>query len=312
MSSAHPIRVLGLVVARGGSKGVPRKNLRLIGGQAAAAYTGESALAARRLSRVILSTEDPEIADVGRRCGLEVPFCPPGGACRRHRPGISGGKHALQWMEEHAESFDALCLLQPTNPLRRPEDIDGCVELLEASGADAVVSILAVPAEYNPHWVYFRGADGHLRLSTGEDAPLPRRQELPPAFHREGSVYVTRRDVIMHDDTLYGTKLLAILWIPHAASTSIRCPTGNAPKRCSRGDRKSPDAAGRTALERHVRHCGHRGKRVDAKSIGSHGRASATPRPGRRRDLSSIRLAWPASDTIASASSTCRTPVHNR
>ena len=177
-------------------------------------YTAESALAARRLSRVILSTEDPEIADVGRRCGLEVPFVRPRELSADTTPGFLVVKHALEWMEDHAESFDALCLLQPTNPLRRPEDIDGCFELLEASGADAVVSILAVPAEYNPHWVSFRDAEGHLRLSTGEDAPLPRRQELPPAFHREGSVYVTRRDVIMHDDSLYGSKLVGYLMDP--------------------------------------------------------------------------------------------------
>src|SRR5688572_9897282 len=133
MSSAHAFRVLGVVVARGGSKGVPRKNVRLLAGKPLLQYTAESALAARRLSRVILSTEDPEIADVGQRCGLEVPFVRPRELAADTTPGFLVVKHALQWMEDHAESFDALCLLQPTNPLRRSEDIDGCVELLEAS-----------------------------------------------------------------------------------------------------------------------------------------------------------------------------------
>src|SRR5205085_4343019 len=75
------------------------------------------------------------------------------------------------------------------------------------SGADSVVTTLPVPAEYNPHWVYFQDADGSLRLSTGEAAPIPRRQSLPPAFHREGSVYVTRRDVVM-SGSMYGRRLV--------------------------------------------------------------------------------------------------------
>ena len=116
----------------------------------------------------------------------------------------------MRFLEAQGSYFDAVCLLQPTNPLRRAADIDGCIELLETGQADTVVTMLAVPAEHNPHWVYFRNADGSLRLSTGEAAPIPRRQDLPPAFHREGSVYVTRRDVVMLDNSLYGTRVIGL------------------------------------------------------------------------------------------------------
>jgi CMP-N-acetylneuraminic acid synthetase len=109
-------------------------------------------------------------------------------------------------LERRGDRFDAVCLLQPTSPFRRPGDIDGCVELLE-TGLDAVVSVLPVPAEHNPHWVYFRDGEGLLRLATGEDQPIARRQELPPAFHRDGAVYVTRRDVLMEGNSLYGERL---------------------------------------------------------------------------------------------------------
>jgi CMP-N-acetylneuraminic acid synthetase len=105
------------------------------------------------------------------------------------------------------ESYDAVCLLQPTSPLRRPEDIDGCIDLLETTDADAVVTVLTVPAEHNPHWVYFQREDGLLRLSTGESNPISRRQDLPPAFHREGSVYVVRWAVAMEGNSLYGERL---------------------------------------------------------------------------------------------------------
>ena len=86
--------------------------------------------------------------------------------------------------------------------------------MLARSGADSVATVLPVPAEYNPHWVYFRDEDGLLRLSTGEAHPITRRQALPPAFHREGSVYVTRRDVLMEAHSLYGSRLAGLVLEP--------------------------------------------------------------------------------------------------
>jgi CMP-N-acetylneuraminic acid synthetase len=201
------MRVLGIVPARGGSKGVPGKNLRLLGGKPLLAHTAEAALAARLLARVILTTDDERIAEAGRRHGLDVPFLRPAELATDTAPTLPVVQHAVRTLEEAGDRYDAVCLLQPTNPLRTTDDIDGCIRLLEASGADAAVTVLAVPPEHNPHWVYFPDAAGFLRLSTGEATPIPRRQELPPAFHREGSVYVTRRDVLMDRNSLYGARL---------------------------------------------------------------------------------------------------------
>lgn len=202
------MRVLGLVPARGGSKGVPRKNVRPLGGRPLLAWTAEAALGARTLARVVLSTDDAEIAEVGRACGLDVPFLRPPELARDDTPTLPMMQDVVGRLEAEGERFDAICLLQPTNPFRRSADVDACVDRLVDSGADAVVSVLAVPAEHNPHWVYFRDADGALRLATGEAQPLPRRQLLPAAFHREGSVYVTRRDVLMERGSLYGDRVL--------------------------------------------------------------------------------------------------------
>ncbi|HWM90773.1 MAG TPA: acylneuraminate cytidylyltransferase family protein [Thermoanaerobaculia bacterium] len=201
------MRVLGIIPARGGSKGIPGKNVRPLGGKPLLAWTAEAALSARRLSRVVLSTDDGGIAEVGRGCGLEVPFLRPAELAMDDTPTLPVLQHVVAELEGKGDRFDAVCLLQPTSPFRRPEDIDGCVDLLEKDGLDAVVSVLPVPPEHNPHWVYFRGADGLLRLATGEDQPIPRRQELPPAFHRDGAVYVTRRDVLMEGNSLYGRRL---------------------------------------------------------------------------------------------------------
>lgn len=202
------MRVLGLIPARGGSKGVPRKNIRLLCGKPLLQYTAEAALAAHRLSQVILSTEDNEIAEIGRRCGLNVPFLRPAELAQDDTPTLPVVQHAVRWMDACGEHFDAICLLQPTNPLRQPQVIDACIERLEQNDVDAVVTILPVPAEYNPHWVYFQDEDGLLRLSTGEVNPITRRQSLPVAFHREGSVYVTRRNLVMEQNSLCGRSLV--------------------------------------------------------------------------------------------------------
>jgi CMP-N-acetylneuraminic acid synthetase len=216
-------RVLGLIPARGGSKGVPRKNVRLLAGRPLLEYTADAARAARRLSEVVLSTEDDEIARIGRACGLDAPFLRPPELARDETPMLPVVVHALQWLEEHGRRFDAVCLLQPTNPFRRPEDIDACIAMLEESNADAVVTVLPVPPQYNPHWVYFRCEDGGIRLSTGEAAPIGRRQDLPPAYHREGSVYVVRRDVVLGQGSLYGRSLVG-LEIDPSRSVNIDSP----------------------------------------------------------------------------------------
>ncbi len=201
------LRVFGLIPARGGSKGVPRKNVRLLNGKPLLQYTAEAALGARKLTRVIVSTDDGEIAAVARQCNVDAPFLRPRELAQDDTPMLPVIQHALHWAEEEGEHYDAVCLLQPTNPLRRSRDIDDCIELLVRSEADAVVTLLPVPARYNPHWVYFQATEGLLSLSTGEKSPISRRQDLPPAFHREGSVYVTRRDVVMKQNTLYGERL---------------------------------------------------------------------------------------------------------
>lgn len=198
------MKVLGIITARGGSKGVPRKNIKLLAGRPLLEYTADAALRAQRLTKTILTTDDGEIAEAGKKCGVEVPFLRPPELARDDTPTLPVLQHAVRFLEANGECYEAICLLQPTNPLRQSRDIDACIGLLEKTGADSVVTMLPVPAEHNPHWVYFCGKDGLFHLSTGEKTPIPRRQLLPPAFHREGSVYVMRRDVLMVKNSLFG------------------------------------------------------------------------------------------------------------
>ncbi len=206
-----PLKVLGLIPARGGSKGVAGKNLRPLGGRPLLCYTIDAAAQAQRLSRTILSTDDADIASIGRDQGVEVPFLRPEELAQDHTPTLPVVLHALAALDD--STFDAVCLLQPTSPFREAGLIDRCIELLESSGADAVMTVVEVPHEHNPHWVWMRDDAGALSLSTGEREPIPRRQSLPPAFCREGSVYVTRRQVL-ESGSLYGASVRGVVVDP--------------------------------------------------------------------------------------------------
>lgn len=207
------MRVLGIIPARGGSKGVPRKNIRLLAGKPLIQYTIDVAQQAS-LDHLILTTEDAEIADIGKALGIDVPFLRPGDLAKDTTPMLPVLQHVVGYLENQGDYYDLICLLQPTNPLRKVEHITGCLELQRETDADTVMTVLPVPLEYNPHWVYFQKEDNSLVLSTGEATPIPRRQELPPAYHREGSVYLVKRDVLMEQGSLYGKKVVGYLVSP--------------------------------------------------------------------------------------------------
>lgn len=201
------MRVLGLIPARGGSKGILRKNVRPLGGRPLLSYTIDSALAATRLARIVLSTEADEIATMAKALGAEVPFRRPDHLASDDAPMYGVVRHAIESLQDQGDRLDAICLLQPTNPFRPTGLIDSCIDLLERTGVDCVATVVPVPVEDNPHWVYLKGPDGYLRLSTGEDQPITRRQDLPYAYRREGSVYVSRVEAVLNKGSLYGDSL---------------------------------------------------------------------------------------------------------
>jgi CMP-N-acetylneuraminic acid synthetase len=205
------MRVLGLVPARGGSKGVPGKNIRLLAGKPLLQYTAEAALGASGLSRVILSTENEEIAEVGRHCGLEVPFMRPVELAADDTPTLPVVQDVLRRLEAARDTFDAVMILQPTTPLRRPEDIDGAIELLERTGADSVISFVDV-GEKHPARMKFIDEEGRVTDPPfSEQYEGQRRQELPKLYLREGSIYLTRTPVIMEQNSVKGSDCRA--WI---------------------------------------------------------------------------------------------------
>jgi CMP-N,N'-diacetyllegionaminic acid synthase len=203
--------VLGIVPARGGSKGIARKNIRLLDGKPLIAFTASAALKSAYLSRILLSTDDSEIAQIGKAAGLDVPFVRPAELALDSTPMIDVVLDAIRWVQNHGEEYDAICLLQPTSPLRSALTIDRCISLLWERDVESVISVRPVPPEYNPHWVYFEAPDGLLQPSIGKREPIPVRQQLPPAYHRDGSVFVVRTHTVIADGSLYGAKTAGVV-----------------------------------------------------------------------------------------------------
>ncbi|AVR43823.1 acylneuraminate cytidylyltransferase [Christiangramia fulva] len=199
------MKVLGLIPARGGSKGIPGKNIKELKGKPLIAYSIASAKKAELLSRLVLSSDDASIIEIAKAHGLEVPFKRPQELSQDDTPSIEVIQHALKFFLEKGEKFDAVCLLQPTTPFRRNGLIDEAIQKLEQGEFDSVISVREIPENYNPHWA-FEEKDGKLKIATGESTPIPRRQELPKAYHRDGAVYVTRSKIIL-EGSLLGEKI---------------------------------------------------------------------------------------------------------
>ncbi|MEP7294597.1 MAG: acylneuraminate cytidylyltransferase family protein [Burkholderiales bacterium] len=179
--------VLAIIPARGGSKGVPRKNIRKIAGRPLLGWTLLAAQASRYVDRVVLSSEDDEIIAAARNLGCEAPFRRPAELASDTSPGIDPVLHALAQLPP----FDLVVLLQPTSPLRIAADIDGCLELLEATGAPACVSVRE--ATDHPYWTYRIDPDGLLQPFVKRPLDdISRRQDLPHALALNGAVYVAR------------------------------------------------------------------------------------------------------------------------
>ena len=219
------MKVLGIITARGGSKGVPGKNLKLLAGKPLLAYTIDAANNCAALDRVILSTEDEAIAAAGRAMGCEVPFTRPAELSRDDTPHLPVIQHAAAWMRDHANyTFDAVMVLQPTSPLRTSTDIAAAVALLESTGADSVLSVSEVPVHSHPsRTLRLDASDQAVLFATGEPVRkrINRRQDLPPAWLMNGAVYACRTAVLFASEpSLYGDRVVAYR-MPHERSSSI-------------------------------------------------------------------------------------------
>jgi CMP-N,N'-diacetyllegionaminic acid synthase len=201
------MKILGLITARGGSKGVPYKNIKLLNHKPLLAYTYEAARQAELLSDIILSTDDNDIINVANHLGLKVPFVRPQELATDTAKSIDVVLHAINYMESIGKSYDAVCLLQPTSPFRKIGFIDNAINMFLQKDVDCLLSVLQVPHEYNPHWTFLENETGNLKIATGEKEIIKRRQELPRAFFRDGSIYITKTTVLKEKHSFYGESI---------------------------------------------------------------------------------------------------------
>ena len=200
--------VLAIVPARGGSKSIPRKNIKPFCGKPLMAWKIEAAKESGTFDRIIVTTDDEEIAAVGRNSGADVPFLRPTELAEDTTPTLPVLQHAVQWLREH-ERYEpaAVVLLEPTTPGVRAFHIREALDLFWESGADSVISVLEVPTAYRPPWQFTRSADGRLGLWTGEPIKrgIRRRQDLPLTYHRNSGLYVFRPELLFAEEpSLYG------------------------------------------------------------------------------------------------------------
>lgn len=200
------VRVAALITARGGSKGLPGKNIRLLGGKPLIAHSIEVARQSTCVDEVYLSTDSTEIADVARSYGCEVPFLRAADLATDEATSIDVVCDAL----DRLPPYDIWLLLQPTSPLRTVEDLDGAIEILKKTGADSCVSV--TEAHDHPWLTYSIGLDGAMTRFCADDAGRPaRRQDLPPAYVLNGSIYIFRPDWLRQTRAFLDSSTLA--WV---------------------------------------------------------------------------------------------------
>jgi len=200
------MKILGIIPARGGSKGIPGKNIKNLGGKPLIAYTFDSILHSKYLSKTILSSDDSKIISVAKNIGLEAPFIRPEELAGDNTPTLDVVTHALNFYKDQNIDFDAVCILQPTTPFREMNLIDKAIEKFKEGDFDSLITVRKVPDEFNPHWV-FEQKEGSLKIATGEKEIIPRRQELPTSYFRDGAIYLTKTKVLLKKRSLYGDSI---------------------------------------------------------------------------------------------------------
>lgn len=205
--------VLAVIPARGGSKGIPNKNLAPLCGRPLLAYTADAVRHSRRIRRAVVSTESAAIANEARRLGLDVPFMRPAALAADDTPMLPVLQHALAEVRRGGWAPDAVVLLQPTSPLRRAEHVDAAIELLDASGADSVVSVIEVPHQFNPVSVLSLDGD-RLRPFLEQETPAARRQDKPRVLARNGPAVLVVRAHTIDSGSLYGDDCRPLMMRP--------------------------------------------------------------------------------------------------
>lgn len=213
--------IVGIIFARGGSKGIPRKNIKLLAGKPLIAYAIETAQAVPQIDRIVVSTDDAEIADVARRYGAEVPFMRPPELAQDNSPEWPSWKHALDMLGGEA-MVEAMISLPTTAPLRAPEDVENCITLLRESDADLVITMS--PAHRSPYFNMVKLDDaGYASIVIPPEVTFAGRQAAPKVYDMTTVAYAARSAHIRQANHAFEGKVRAVI-VPTERALDIDTP----------------------------------------------------------------------------------------
>jgi len=202
--------IVGQICARGGSKGVPRKNLHPLGGKPLIAWTIETARQCPSLSRVVVSTEDAEIAAVAREYGAEVPYLRPAELAQDDSPEWAVWQHTIRTLESlDGRRPDVLVNVPPTSPFRAVDDVEACVAALLEKDADACITV--TPAHRNPYFNMVTLTDGWARLVVQPASAVFRRQDAPAVFDMTTVAYAARSEFVLRAQRFWEGRVCAVV-----------------------------------------------------------------------------------------------------
>jgi N,N'-diacetyl-8-epilegionaminate cytidylyltransferase len=213
--------VVGVICARGGSKGVPRKNIRMLAGKPLIAYAIDTARASKLIDRIIVSTDDEEIARIARKCGAEVPFMRPVELARDDSPEWSAWQHAIRTFNKQPDQrkMDVIVSIPATSPLRRVEDVDACIRELITSSADIVVTV--TPANRNPYYNMVEvDEDGFARLAIQKENMITSRQTAPKVYDMTTVAYAANTAFVLSGKSQFDGKVRTVV-IPRERALDI-------------------------------------------------------------------------------------------
>jgi CMP-N-acetylneuraminic acid synthetase len=205
--------IAAFVMARGGSKGVPKKNIRPLNGIPMIMYTFNAAKNSKLIKRCFLSTDSREIADIGKRAGVEVPFIRPEKLASDTASGFDALIHAVKWVIKNLHyKPDIVVELLPTSPLRKAEDIDEALMIMIEKKADSIVSL--TPASQHPCWMKVVDKKGVIKPLLNTPFTTRRRQDLPVVYALHGAIKAARCDFLLKNNSWYGKKTAAYIMPP--------------------------------------------------------------------------------------------------
>lgn len=215
------LKILAIIPARGGSRSVPRKNIRDLNGKPLIAYTIEAANKIKdKFHKIIVSTDDEEISEISKKYGADVPFIRPSKLAEDQTPTYPVLQHAVHFIENQDSIFiDLIMLLQPTTPFRTTEDILNCLHLSQTSNTDSVISVVQV---FSTHPILMKKIENNrlVHFSIEEKEGTPRQLYKPPAYMRNGAIYVTKRDTLIQKNSIWGDSITPYI-MPQERSFNI-------------------------------------------------------------------------------------------